>query len=44
MTKVISFAKEQGCYKIILDCQDKLLDFYKKFGFNQDELHMRLNL
>ncbi|MDD3283998.1 MAG: GNAT family N-acetyltransferase [Patescibacteria group bacterium] len=29
----IDFAKENKCYKVILDCKDDLIKFYEKFGF-----------
>ena len=31
---LIKKAKENGCYKIIADCQDSLLNFYSKNGFH----------
>jgi glucosamine-phosphate N-acetyltransferase len=42
--KIIPFAKQNGCYKIILDCKDNLLPFYQKFGFYKHENCMRLDL
>jgi len=38
--KHIGFA--QGCYKIILDCNDKNVGFYQKCGFKQKEIQMAL--
>tara|TARA_Y100000816_G_scaffold286143_1_gene266812 strand:+ start:13991 stop:14488 length:498 start_codon:yes stop_codon:yes gene_type:complete len=29
----VSYAKTNGCYKIILDCEEKNVEFYKKCGF-----------
>ena len=40
----ISYAKKRGCYKVILDCSDELINFYNYFGFCKSENHMRLNL
>eukprot|EP00475_Leptophrys_vorax_P021800 TRINITY_DN2961_c0_g1_i1.p1 TRINITY_DN2961_c0_g1~~TRINITY_DN2961_c0_g1_i1.p1 ORF type:complete len:171 (-),score=55.38 TRINITY_DN2961_c0_g1_i1:33-545(-) len=34
------WAKEAGCYKIILDCSDKNIAFYNKLGFEKKEAHM----
>ena len=31
---IISYSKEQGCYKLSLQCNDENIDFYKKLGFN----------
>ena len=44
INKLIDFAKERGCYKIILDCEEKLLYFYSKSGFKQEDFHMRMDL
>lgn len=30
---LINIGKEKGCYKIILSCNDKYLEFYEKCGF-----------
>jgi len=44
INSLIEVARENGCYKIILDCKDKLLPFYGKFGFVHSDNCMRLNL
>jgi glucosamine-phosphate N-acetyltransferase len=44
MKKAIEKAKELGCYKIILDCSEKNVPFYERFGFVKDENCMRLDL
>ena len=44
INSLIEIARENGCYKIILDCKDKLLPFYGKFGFVHSDNCMRLNL
>ncbi|CAD2218696.1 glucosamine-phosphate N-acetyltransferase [Angomonas deanei] len=41
---LVTLSSEKNCYKIILDCDDKNIGFYKKFGFNVCENHMRKNL
>lgn len=41
---VINLARERNYYKIILDCSEELIDFYKKFGFSVSEKNMRLDL
>src|SRR5467141_3588814 len=37
-------AKELGCYKVILDCKADLVDFYKKLGFSEHDVGMRIDL
>jgi glucosamine-phosphate N-acetyltransferase len=32
--------KTKGCYKIILDCEEKNIKFYEKCGFKQKEVEM----
>lgn len=41
MKKAISFAKEQNCYKVILDCENELEKFYRKYDFVVDGSFMR---
>ena len=45
-TKLMDIAKKycenQNCYKIILDCEDKLIPFYQKFGFKKKANSMQL--
>ncbi|MEW6043478.1 MAG: GNAT family N-acetyltransferase [Thermoproteota archaeon] len=38
---VLDYAKEQGCYKTILDCDDKVKPFYEKLGFKMHSNGMR---
>jgi len=35
-------AQELGCYKIILDCEDKNITFYEKLGYKEHTKHMAL--
>ena len=42
--QLITSAKEQGCYKVILDCSDKVRSFYEKCGFHSHSHSMRLDL
>jgi len=35
-------AKALGCYKVILDCREELIGFYKKFGFKEAEVEMKI--
>jgi glucosamine-phosphate N-acetyltransferase len=37
-------ARELGCYKVILDCEADLVDFYKKLGFSEHDVGMRIDL
>lgn len=38
---VLDYAKSQGCYKTILDCDDKVKPFYEKLGFEAHSSGMR---
>ncbi|MGQ0605992.1 MAG: GNAT family N-acetyltransferase [Candidatus Nitrosotenuis sp.] len=38
---VLEYAKNQGCYKTILDCDDKVRPFYEKLGFVRHSNGMR---
>lgn len=38
----IQYARSENCYKIILDCEDKLVCFYEKFGFKKNANSMQL--
>lgn len=38
----IDFAKDSNCYKIILNCSDAVLPFYKKLGFNNSNNQMSI--
>ena len=40
---VLDYAKKQGCYKTILDCDDKVKPFYEKIGFESHSSGMRYN-
>jgi glucosamine-phosphate N-acetyltransferase len=42
--KAINVAREAGCYKVILNCDEKLVPFYQKFGFIKHEIEMRFEL
>lgn len=44
MDKVITISKEFKCYKIILDCSSKNIEYYKRFGFIEKEHQMALYL
>jgi N-acetylglutamate synthase-like GNAT family acetyltransferase len=39
--KLKEVAVERGCYKVVLSCADKNIEFYKKCGFYQNEVQMR---
>lgn len=36
------YCNENNCYKIILDCEDKLIPFYERFGFKKKANSMQL--
>ena len=38
----INFSKKENCYKIILNCNDTLINFYKKYGFENKNNEMSL--
>ncbi|MFH1505368.1 MAG: GNAT family N-acetyltransferase [archaeon] len=40
--QALEYAKKRGCYRVILDCYDKLMPFYEKFGFKKNSNEMRL--
>ena len=40
MENLFSFANEHNCYKVILDCNPRLSDFYEKLGFEKHGIQM----
>lgn len=38
--KLINISIQSNCYKIILDCNEKNVNFYQNSGFKQKEIHM----
>jgi glucosamine-phosphate N-acetyltransferase len=43
ITELLRYAKKQGCYKTILDCEDNLIPFYEKIGFKRHSNEMRFD-
>jgi len=41
MNSLLELAKDNNCYKIILDCSDELKPFYEKIGFKKHSNGMR---
>jgi glucosamine-phosphate N-acetyltransferase len=41
---IISNSKKQGCYKLVLQCEDNNIEFYKKLGFDSFGFNMRILL
>ena len=41
MKVALEYAKSQGCYKTILDCDDKIMPFYERLGFKRHSNGMR---
>lgn len=39
----INVARDEGCYKVLLDCSNELLPFYKRFGFTRSTNGMRID-
>lgn len=42
--KAISEAKKLGCYKVILHCAWRNIEYYEKIGFRYNEASMRMDL
>ena len=42
VNKCIEHAKQQHCYKIILNCSNENIPFYEKCGFNKKENEMAM--
>ena len=40
---LLEVAEHKGCYKTILDCDDKVIGFYEKLGFVEKEKEMRFD-
>ena len=40
----VEIANNNNCYKIILDCNENLFEFYKKLNFKKQGICMRLDL
>lgn len=40
---LLKYAKEQGCYKTILDCADEVKPFYEKLGFKHNANALRFD-
>ncbi len=43
MQAALDYAKSQGCYKTILDCDDKVKPFYERLGFKRHSNGMRFD-
>jgi glucosamine-phosphate N-acetyltransferase len=43
ITYLLKYAKEQGCYKTILDCADEVKPFYEKLGFKHNANALRFD-
>lgn len=41
--RVLDYAKNNGCYKTILDCDDNVKPFYEKIGFKYHSNGMRFD-
>ncbi|KAL7699668.1 glucosamine 6-phosphate n-acetyltransferase [Lotmaria passim] len=44
LKRLVELAKEQDCYKVILDCSDATVAYYSKSGFRKCENQMRLDI
>lgn len=43
LQEALKKAKEKNCYKVILDCDRTLVNFYKKSNFKEHDVCMRLD-
>jgi len=41
---LVELARQSGCYKVILSCNDQNLAFYSKVGFRRHDNGMRIDL
>lgn len=44
INKCIEYAKNENCYKIILNCNENLIKFYEKNNFYNSGYQMRMNI
>lgn len=44
MEQIDVFAREAGCYKVILDCGDHNVPFYEKLGYRKHGQNMRKDI
>lgn len=42
--RLLAESRKEGCYKVILDCAEKVIPFYEKMGFHKWERAMRIDL
>lgn len=42
--KVLEVARQEKCYKVILNCSESNSSFYKKLGFYKHDIGMRYNI
>ena len=42
--KLVEVAREEKCYKVVLDCASNLVSFYQKCCFKSSEVQMRLDI
>lgn len=43
VTHLSTIAHKKGCYKVVLDCDDALIDFYERCGFRRYQRQMRFD-
>ena len=44
VTNLMELARNEGCYKLGLQCARKNVGWYKRFGFREHDISMRLDL
>jgi glucosamine-phosphate N-acetyltransferase len=40
VVELTTYAKKNGCYKVILDCRKEIIPFYEKCGYKNHDDHM----
>ena len=41
---VLELCRERACYRVTLDCNDSLISFYQRFGFQVNNHNLRIDL
>tara|TARA_B110001450_G_C17341392_1_gene367662 strand:- start:56 stop:505 length:450 start_codon:yes stop_codon:yes gene_type:complete len=44
INELVNYAKQRGAYKVILDCDEDKVGFYRRCGFYKSSAQMRINI
>lgn len=44
INKLLNYAKQKGAYKVILDCDEEKVGFYRRCDFYKSSVQMRINI